>query len=64
MAEVIEPPPVRLPVCRDPDDDQLLALAIAAKVDLIASGDDDLLSLGSFEGIASLAPAEALSRIG
>jgi uncharacterized protein len=64
LAEVIEPPPLPQPVCRDPDDDQVLALAIAAKVELIVSGDNDLLSLSSFEGIPIVAPAEALLRIG
>lgn len=59
LADVIEPPPLREPVCRDPDDDQVLALALAAKVDLIVSGDNDLLSLGSFEGIPIIAPAQA-----
>jgi putative PIN family toxin of toxin-antitoxin system len=59
LADVIEPPPLREPVCRDPDDDQVLALALAAKVDLIVSGDNDLLSLGSFEGIPIVAPAQA-----
>jgi predicted nucleic acid-binding protein len=48
----------------DPDDDQVLALAIAAKAELIVSGDNDLLSLKSFEGIPILAPAEALLHIG
>ena len=64
IAEVIEPPPLPLPVCRDPDDDEVLALAIAAKVELIVSGDNDLLSLRSFQGIPILAPAEAVSLIG
>lgn len=64
FAEVIEPPPLPQPVCRDPDDDQVLALALAAKVELIVSGDNDLLSLRSFEGITILAPAEAISFIG
>jgi len=63
LAEVIEPPPLPQPVCRDPDDDQVLALALAAKVDLIVSGDNDLLSLGSFEGIPILAPAQALEQV-
>ena len=63
LAEVIEPPPLREPVCRDPDDDQVLALALAAKVDLIVSGDNDLLTLGSFEGIPILAPARALGLV-
>jgi len=64
LAEVIDPPPLPQPVCRDPDDDQVLALAIAAKVEFIVSGDNDLLSLGSFEGIPIIAPAEAVRRIG
>lgn len=63
LAEVIEPAPLPQPVCRDPDDDQVLALAIAAKVELVITGDDDLLSLGSFEGIAIVAPAQAMSLI-
>ena len=64
LAEVIDPPPLPQPMCRDPDDDQVLALAIAAKVDLIVSGDRDLLSLGGFEGIPIVAPAEAVKLIG
>ncbi|MBK9132775.1 MAG: putative toxin-antitoxin system toxin component, PIN family [Betaproteobacteria bacterium] len=63
LAEVIEPPPLPQPVCRDPDDDEVLALAIAAKVELIVSGDNDLLSMNSFEGIPILAPAEAVGLI-
>jgi uncharacterized protein len=63
LAEVIDPPPLPQPVCRDPDDDAVLALAIAAQVDLIVSGDEDLLSLISFEGIAILNPAMALQRV-
>lgn len=64
LAEVIEPPALSQPVCRDPDDDQVLALAIAARADLVVSGDDDLLSVGSFEGIPVVAPSEAVRRIG
>lgn len=64
LAEVIEPPPLPQPVCRDPDDDEVLALAIAAKADLIVSGDNDLLSLLSFRGIPILAPAAAIGFIG
>jgi putative PIN family toxin of toxin-antitoxin system len=63
LAEVIVPPPLPAPVCRDPDDDQVLALALAAKVELIVSGDNDLLSLGGFEGIPIVAPAEAVTRV-
>jgi uncharacterized protein len=41
LTEVIAPPPLAEPVCRDPDDDAVLALGVAANVDLIVSGDKD-----------------------
>lgn len=63
LAEVIDPPPLAHPVCRDPDDDAVLALAMAAQADLVISGDDDLLCLSSFEGIPVLTPAQALQRV-
>ncbi len=63
LAEVIEPPPLPQPVCRDPDDDAVLALALAAQADLIVSGDDDLLSLGHYLNIPILDPAQAIAQI-
>jgi putative PIN family toxin of toxin-antitoxin system len=60
LAEVMEPPPLPQPVCRDPDDDKVLALAIAARAELIVSGDNDLLVLQSFQGIPIVTPAQAL----
>src|SRR5271154_481684 len=51
LAEVIEPPPLPTPVSRDPDDDEVLALAAASRADLIVSGDADLLILRSHSGI-------------
>lgn len=63
LAEVIDPPPLAQPVCRDPDDDTVLALALAAQADIVISGDDDLLSLGSFESIPILTPVQALQRV-
>ncbi len=38
LAEVIAAPPVQRPLCRDPDDDEVLALAVAGRADLIISG--------------------------
>ncbi len=64
LAEVVDPPPLPQPVCRDPDDDAVLALALAAKVDCIVSGDDDLLVLETFQGFAIITPAQALLRSG
>lgn len=63
LAELIAPPPLPAPVGRDPDDDAVLALAVAAQPDLIISGDRDLLALGSHAGIPILSPAAALARI-
>lgn len=38
-------------VSRDADDDAVLACALAARADLIVSGDDDLLALKQFQSI-------------
>ena len=64
LVEVFDPPPLPQPVCRDPDDDAVLALAVCAQVDLIVSGDEDLLSLGSYRDIPIVSPAQALRLIG
>jgi len=64
LAEVIAPPPLPQPVCRDPDDDAVLALALAAQADCIISGDGDLLSIRHFEEIPIIDPAQALEHIG
>jgi putative PIN family toxin of toxin-antitoxin system len=63
LAEVIDPHSLARPVCRDPDDDAVLALALAAQADIVISGDDDLLSLDTFEGVPILTPAQALQRV-
>ena len=60
---IMEHPPLERSVSRDPDDDRILALALAAKVDLVITGDGDLLVLESFAGIPIITPGAALSRI-
>jgi putative PIN family toxin of toxin-antitoxin system len=47
-----------LAVCRDPEDDKFLELALEGRADCIVSGDADLLSLHPFGGIAILPPAK------
>jgi len=42
--------------CRDPQDNKFLELAVSGKATHILSGDDDLLALHPFRGIAILAP--------
>jgi putative PIN family toxin of toxin-antitoxin system len=64
MAAVVQPAAIAPTVLDDPDDDQVLACAMAARADLIVSGDRrHLLPLGSFEGIPIVSPAEALRLI-
>lgn len=63
LAELLNPAPLPRPVCRDPDDDELLALALAAGAECIVSGDADLLVLHPFEGVAILNPPQALERL-
>jgi putative PIN family toxin of toxin-antitoxin system len=63
LAEIVDPPPLPAQVSRDPDDDAVLALAVAAQVDLIVSGDGDRLDLASHQGIRIVSPADALQLI-
>jgi len=52
------------PVSRDPDDDQVLACALAAKAELIVSGDKrHLLILGEYQGIPIRTASQALGQL-
>ena len=50
-------------IATDPDDDQVLACALAARADLIVSGDADLLNLKAYQGIPIVTVAEALMQL-
>jgi len=54
-------PPV---ITDDPDDDAVLACAVAARADLVVSGDPHLVKLLQYDGIPIVAPAEAVERLG
>ena len=49
-------------VSRDADDDAVLACALAARADLIVSGDDDLLTLKQFQRIEIVSARVAVTR--
>jgi len=49
-------PVVIEPICRDRDDDVVLATALAGKCVAVVTGDQDLLVLDPFRGIRVLAP--------
>jgi putative PIN family toxin of toxin-antitoxin system len=57
---LVNSPPIR--ACRDPRDDKFLEVAVHGHADLIVTGDDDLLALHPFRGIAIMSPAEYLER--
>lgn len=64
---VVIPTPVAPPrvVPTDPDDDHVIAAAIAGSADLIASGDKrDLLPMGAYAGIPIVTARDALGRLG
>ncbi len=47
--------------CRDPKDNMILELAVNGRADMIVTGDDDLLSLSTFQGIPLLPAAAYLA---
>ena len=48
--------------CRDPKDDKFLELALSGAATHIISGDDDLLALYPFRGIAVLSPHDFVAE--
>ena len=62
VVELVEPASIP-PTSADPDDDAVLACALAAQADFVVSGDDNLLVLREFAGIPILTAAAALQKI-
>jgi putative PIN family toxin of toxin-antitoxin system len=60
-AHLVEPVPLRRPVCRDAKDDKFLECALAAQAAYIVSRDEDLLVLEKPFGIAVVTPRKFLS---
>ena len=49
-------------VSRDPDDDAILAAAVEGCADYIVTGDQDLLTIGDYQGIRIVTPRAFLQR--
>ena len=62
-AALVRPVALPAPVCRDPDDDLVLATAIAAHAHIIVTGDADLLVLRSHGGIPILSPRQFVEQL-
>jgi putative PIN family toxin of toxin-antitoxin system len=64
LAEVVNPEPLPAPASHDPDDDHVIACALAAKAEFIVSGDKrHLLVLGDYQGIPIRSVSDALSGL-
>ena len=50
-------------IVRDPNDDMILACAVAASVSYVVTRDQDLLSLASYEGITMITPEAFLALL-
>jgi uncharacterized protein len=64
IGEIVEPVERVSVIADDPDDDRVLEAAQTAGAAVIVSGDRHLLSLGRWEEIAILSPAEFLATLG
>jgi len=62
IVEFVEPAEIS-PTSIDPEDDPVLACALAAAAELIVSGDAHLLNLKQYHGIQIVGPREAATRI-
>jgi len=60
QVNLVDPVPLPARVCRDEDDDVVLATAVAACAERIVTGDQDLLVLGAYEGVALVSPRQFL----
>ncbi|MCU7959617.1 MAG: putative toxin-antitoxin system toxin component, PIN family [gamma proteobacterium symbiont of Bathyaustriella thionipta] len=62
LAQLVKPQAIERTV-RDVDDDAVIATALAAKADVIVTGDNDLLVLHPWQGMQILNAADVLALI-
>ena len=63
-SEVVKPAKVDRAACRDPEDLAVLGLLAPGLVEVLVSGDKDLLVLGEFAGARILSPREFWEVVG
>lgn len=63
LAHLILPPPIPPVILDDPDDDAVLACAVAAHASYMISSDRHLLSLKHYQGIPILPPVSFLADV-
>ena len=60
---IVRPVALGETVCRDPDDDAILACALGGNAKVICSGDGDLLALDGFRGLEIMQPSDFCRRL-
>ena len=63
LAALVRPTPTPR-VAPDPDDDVVIGTGLAAKADLIVTGDKPLLSVAEYQGVRIVGVTQALQTIG
>jgi putative PIN family toxin of toxin-antitoxin system len=63
LTTLTRPTALEKPLSRDPDDDHVIACALAAHADFLVTGDDDLLALGEVEGLAIRSVSASLMEL-
>ena len=63
LATLVIPVAIPLTVLADPDDDHVLACALAAQADYIVSGDQHLLTLNRFHETPIITAAQAIQFV-
>lgn len=61
---MVRPAALGQTVCRDPDDDAIIACALGGKAKVICSGDGDLLALNGFRGLEIMVPSDFCQQMG
>jgi len=62
-ADLVTPLTIPPVVLADPDDDHVIAAAIAAQAEFIVSGDRHLRDLGTWQGIRTVDPGDAIRLV-
>lgn len=58
---VVAPVSIHTPVATHPEDDLILATAVAGNAEYLVTGDRQLLALGTYEGVRIVSAAEFLA---
>jgi putative PIN family toxin of toxin-antitoxin system len=63
LAVLLRPANIAPVILPDPEDDAVLACAVAAQAEAITSGDSHLLQLGQYQGIPILTPTQLMAAV-